>query len=258
MGFRRKVLWALEEKGVKFVMKLLRFEVDQKQYQGVLKDNKIYVDQEEYSLEEVKFLPPCLPSKAVCVGLNYHDHAKEMNIPLPNQPVIFIKPSTSIIAHKDTIVYPSLTRQVDYECELAVVIKKTAKNISKEEAKDYILGYTCANDVTARDLQKPGEQWTTCKSFDTFLPIGPVIETDINPHIQEINTYVNGEIKQHSNTKNLIFDIYYLVSYISQIMTLLPGDIILTGTPGGIGPLLPGDEVKVEIEGIGILVNYVK
>ena len=247
-----------KERGVNIVMKLIRFEVDHKEYQGILENNKIYVDADEYALEEVKILPPCTPSKAVCVGLNYHDHATEMNIPLPKQPVIFLKPSTSIIAHKDAIVYPQLSYQVDYECELAVVIKKTAKNINKDEAKEYILGYTCANDVTARDLQKPGEQWTTCKSFDTFLPIGPVIETDMDPHIQDIKTYVNGAIKQYSNTKNLIFDIYYLVSYISQIMTLLPGDIILTGTPGGIGPLYSGDEVKIEVEGIGTLINYVK
>ncbi len=239
-------------------MKRLRFEVDSRQYEGILKDNKIYVDQDVYSLENVKVLPPCMPSKAVCVGLNYHDHAREMNLPLPKQPVIFIKPSTCVIGHKDAIIYPQLSNQVDYECELAVVIKKIAKNITKDEAKDYILGYTCANDVTARDLQKPGEQWTTCKSFDTFLPLGPVIETDIDPDKLDIKTYVNGQVKQKSNTKHLIFNIDYLVSYISQIMTLLPGDIILTGTPGGIGPLHRGDEVRVEIEGIGTLINYVK
>ena len=239
-------------------MKIIRFEANGNTHQGILKDKVIETDSQIFYLDDVKILPPCTPSKVVCVGLNYSDHAKEMDISLPKQPVIFLKPPSSVIAHKEYIVYPKMSQRVDYECELAVIIKKRAKNISKEEAPFYILGYTCANDVTARDLQKPDEQWTVSKSFDTFLPLGPAIETDLDPHDLEIKTYLNRELKQQSNTKNLIFDVYYLVSYVSQVMTLLEGDVILTGTPAGIGPVAQGDEVCIEIEQIGKLTNYVK
>ncbi|WP_070001194.1 fumarylacetoacetate hydrolase family protein [Cellulosilyticum sp. I15G10I2] len=239
-------------------MKLIRFETNGKHYTGILDHDQIRVDEQVFHLNDVKILPPCVPSKAVCVGLNYSDHAREMKLTLPKEPVVFLKPPTTVIAHNESIIYPKMSNRVDYECELAVIIKKAAKNISQEEARDYILGYTCANDVTARDLQKPDGQWSICKSFDTFLPLGPVIETDLDPQHLEIKTYVNGVLKQHSHTKNLIFDVYYLVSYISQVMTLLPGDVILTGTPSGIGPVVKGDEVVIEIENIGILTNTIQ
>lgn len=238
-------------------MKLIRFKAKGKVYMGSLQADKLLVDSTVFDLNEVKILPPCSPSKVICVGLNYSDHAKEINIEVPTQPVLFLKPSTSIIADKEKIIYPKMSQRIDYEGELAVIIKDTAKDITIDEAANYILGYTCSNDITARDLQKPNEQWTICKSFDTFLPLGPTIATDIEPHDLEIKTYVNGMLKQHSNTKYLIFNIYYLISYISRIMTLLPGDVVLTGTPVGIGPMLPGDEVVVEIQNIGRLTNYV-
>ncbi len=206
---------------------------------------------------EVKLLSPCLPSKIVALGLNYRDHAEEVKMDLPEEPILFIKPSTSVIGPGDAIIYPKMSRRVDYEAELAVVIKKVAKAVSLERAGEYILGYTCFNDVTARDLQPKNGQWTKSKSFDTFAPIGPWIVTDLDPHHLEISTYLNGERRQHSNTRYLLFGPLQLVSYISNIMTLLPGDVIATGTPSGIGPMLIGDRVDVTIEGIGTLTNYV-
>ena len=206
---------------------------------------------------EVKLLSPCLPSKIVALGLNYRDHAEEVRMPIPKEPLLFIKPSTSVIGPGEAIIYPKISKRVDYEAELAVVIGKEAKKVSEEKASDYILGYTCLNDVTARDLQPKEGQWTTAKGFDTFCPIGPWIVTDISPHQLEIASFLNGERRQHSNTKNLIFDPPQLVSFISRVMTLLPGDVIATGTPSGIGPMTIGDEIDVVIEGIGTLRNQV-
>jgi len=206
---------------------------------------------------EVKLLAPCLPSKIVALGLNYRDHAEEMKVTLPQEPLLFIKPSTSVIGPGDTIIYPKMSKRVDYEAELAVVIGKAAKKVSEERAADYILGYTCLNDVTARDLQPQNGQWTTAKGFDTFAPIGPWIVTDIDPHHLDVSSYLNGERRQHSNTKNLIFGPRQLVSFISRVMTLLPGDVIATGTPSGIGPMAIGDKIDVVIEGIGTLSNDV-
>ncbi len=208
-------------------------------------------------LEEVKLLPPCLPSKVVALGLNYRDHAEEVKLPIPERPLLFLKPSTSIIGPGEPIVYPKMSRRVDYEAELAVVIGKVARSVPEEKAVDYILGYTCFNDVTARDLQPKDGQWTLSKSFDTFAPIGPWIVTEIDPSNLDISTYLNGERRQHSNTKNLIFRPDQLVSFISQVMTLLPGDVIATGTPSGIGPMAVGDRVDIVIEGIGTLTNTV-
>ena len=250
-------------------MKFICFEKDNKISYGSVEGNDIkvingnifaeyVVTNEKISLNEVKILPPCIPGKAVCVGLNYRDHVIEIGLELPITPTLFIKPSTAVIGHMDHIEYPQLSKRVDYECELVIVIKKDAKNVDASEAKDYILGYTCGNDVTARDLQPKDGQWTVAKAFDTFLPLGPWIVTDIDPTNLEIKTYLNGEIKQKSNTKNLIFDPFTLVSYISKIMTLKPGDIIMTGTPSGISPMKVGDKVEVEIENIGTLINYVK
>ncbi|MGQ9638065.1 MAG: fumarylacetoacetate hydrolase family protein [Thermodesulfobacteriota bacterium] len=211
----------------------------------------------ERSLKEVKLLSPCLPSKIVALGLNYRDHAEEVKLDLPERPLLFMKPSTSVIGPGEGILYPNMSKRVDYEGELAIVIRKRAKAVSVEKAREYILGYTCFNDVTARDLQPKGGQWTLSKSFDTFAPLGPWIATDIDPSNLEISTYLNGERRQHSNTKNLIFEPLYLVSFISHVMTLLPGDVIATGTPSGIGPMSIGDRVEVVIQGIGRLINPV-
>ncbi|MBP1697171.1 MAG: 2-keto-4-pentenoate hydratase/2-oxohepta-3-ene-1,7-dioic acid hydratase, partial [Deltaproteobacteria bacterium] len=169
---------------------------------------------------EAKLLSPCLPSKIVALGLNYRDHAEEVKLPIPDKPLLFIKPSTSVIGPGEAILYPKMSKRVDYEAELAVVIGKVAKNVSEEQAADYILGYTCLNDVTARDLQPKDGQWTLSKSFDTFSPIGPWIVTDMDPYQLEISSYLNGERRQHSNTKNLIFGPRQLVSFISWAMTL--------------------------------------
>jgi 2-keto-4-pentenoate hydratase/2-oxohepta-3-ene-1,7-dioic acid hydratase in catechol pathway len=209
------------------------------------------------TIGELKLLSPCLPSKIIALGLNYRDHAEEVKMVLPKEPLLFIKPSTSVIGPGEAIVYPKMSRRVDFEAELAVVIGKVAKAVPEEKAADYILGYTCLNDVTARDLQPKDGQWTTAKGFDTFAPIGPWIVTDIDPHHLEISSFLNGERRQHSNTENLIFGPYRLVSFISHVMTLLPGDVIATGTPSGIGPMAIGDTVGVVVEGIGTLSNKV-
>ncbi len=209
------------------------------------------------SIEKIKYLPPVFPSKIIAIGLNYRDHTEELKMEIPEEPKLFMKPSTSVIGHGDYIVYPDSSNRVDYEAELAAVVKKKAYKISPEKARDYILGYTCLNDVTARDLQKKDGQWTRAKSFDTFCPIGPVIETDIDPDNVNVISRLNGETKQASSTRNFIFPMYELFSFISNIMTLLPGDIITTGTPSGIGPMKPGDEIEIEVEGIGVLKNKV-
>jgi len=215
------------------------------------------IEEKHQPLKEVKVLPPVHPSKVIAIGINYRDHAEEFGHDIPSEPVLFMKPSTSIIGHEDEIVYPASSRRVDYEAEIAAVVKQKAFRVSPEEARRYILGYTCLNDVTARDLQRKDGQWTRGKSFDTFCPIGPVIETELNPDNVNIRSRLNGELRQSSNTKNFIFDIFHLVSFISHIMTLLPGDIITTGTPSGVGEMNPGDTVEVEVEGIGILRNRV-
>ena len=212
-----------------------------------------------HKLDSVKLLAPCEPSKIIAIGLNYKAHAAEFNKPLPEEPMIFMKPPTAVIGNGEEIIYPHhMSRRVDYEGELGVVIGKKAHMVKKEEAKDYILGYTCVNDVTARDLQGKDVQYIRAKGFDTFAPIGPWIETDLNPLNVRIETYLNGEKKQDASTHDMIFDIYHLLSFVSHVMTLLPGDVIATGTPSGIGKMKPGDEVEIRIEGIGSLVNNVK
>ncbi|MDP2218293.1 MAG: fumarylacetoacetate hydrolase family protein [Methanolobus sp.] len=216
-------------------------------------------DGKTYEMEELEVLPPSNPSKIVCVGLNYHDHATEVGMKVPDEPVLFIKPPSAVIGHGDKIMYPRCSHRVDYEAELAVIIGKRCKNIEYERACDVIAGFTCFNDVTARDLQSRDVQWTRAKSFDTFAPVGPFIipTSDFDPDNAFIKARVNGEVKQDSNTSNLIFDVPYLIEFISGIMTLEVGDIIATGTPPGIGELNPGDTVEVEIEGIGTLRNEV-
>jgi len=251
-------------------MKYIRYEVkDKVEKYGVLEGDVIreiewdlfgdYMPTDiTQSIDEVKILPPCTPTKIVCVGLNYKDHAEEMNKDLPEDPRLFIKPNTAIIGHGDTVVYPDhMSSRVDYEGELAVVMGKRAKGINVDQALDYVFGYTCLNDVTARDLTAKDLQYTRGKGFDTFAPFGPVIETELDPSNLHIATYLNGEIKQSSNTSMLIFKVPQLISFISNVMTLLPGDIISTGTPSGIGPMAKGDKVEVHIEGIGILSNYI-
>jgi 2-keto-4-pentenoate hydratase/2-oxohepta-3-ene-1,7-dioic acid hydratase in catechol pathway len=191
------------------------------------------------------------------VGLNYKAHAAELKMSLPEEPLIFLKPSTAVIGPEGHIIYPPSSRWVDYEAELGVVIGKTACRISKGDARHYVLGYTCFDDVTARDQQPPDGQWTRSKSYDSFAPLGPWIETELDPDNVSVCSYLNGQLKQNSNTNDLIFPVMELVSFISHIMTLLPGDIIATGTPGGVGPMLPGDTIEIKIGGIGILKNYV-
>lgn len=208
-------------------------------------------------IEDVRLLAPVIPSKIVAIGLNYIDHAKEFNAAPPREPLIFLKPASAVIGHGGLIYYPTQSARVDYEAELAVVIKKRARNVSCIDAAEHIFGYTCLNDVTARDLQKTDGQWTRSKSFDTFCPIGPYVVTDIDVSSLKIESFLNGCVKQSSNTSKMIFDCERLVEFVSGIMTLEAGDVIATGTPGGIGPMKAGDEVEVRIENIGSLVNKV-
>jgi 2-keto-4-pentenoate hydratase/2-oxohepta-3-ene-1,7-dioic acid hydratase in catechol pathway len=243
-------------------MKLVRFFHNDIIQSGVLDGDQITVDmpgssQEIISLHEVKLTCPVVPSKIVCVGLNYTDHAIELGMDIPDEPIIFLKPPTCLIGPGEDIVYPSSSQRVDYEAELGIVIGKTAKNVSKNEAGNYILGYTCVNDVTARDLQRKDGQWTRAKSFDTFAPIGPWVETDLDPNDVNIKLYLNDVVKQESRTSGFIFRVSELISFISNIMTLLPGDVITTGTPSGVGAMQRGDMVTVEIEGVGKLQNQV-
>jgi len=212
----------------------------------------------EVPFSGLKLLPPVSPTKIVALGLNYKDHAEETGYPIPKEPLIFLKPPSAVIGSGDTIVVPKGIGRVDYEAELAIVIGRRCKNVDELEARNYILGYTCFNDVTARHLQQKDGQWTRSKSFDTFAPIGPWVATDLDPLDLSIKLYLNGEVRQNSRTSKMIFNVYQIVSFVSRIMTLEPGDIIATGTPSGIGPIKDGDEVIVEIEGIGSLKNYVK
>jgi 2-keto-4-pentenoate hydratase/2-oxohepta-3-ene-1,7-dioic acid hydratase in catechol pathway len=249
-------------------MKIIRYQDGSVIKWGVVEENNVremegdpfghfHLSSKTKKIEGVRLLSPCLPSKIVALGLNYRDHAQEVKMELPKEPLLFLKPSTSVIGPGEAIVYPKMSKQVDYEAELAVVIRKVAKAVPEERAAEYILGYTCFNDVTARDLQSKDKQWTRAKGFDSFAPIGPWIVTDIDPHHLEVSSYLNGERRQHSNTKNLIFGPHRLVSFISYVMTLLPGDVIATGTPSGIGPMAIGDKIDVVIQGIGTLSNTV-
>ncbi len=250
-------------------MKFIRFQFKDKIKHGIIEDGGVVeipprdylstfcVGLGRYSLDEIEVLPPVNPSKIICVGLNYRDHADELNMEIPEEPIIFLKPPSSVIGDGDSIIYPPVSKKVDYEVELAVVISKDAKNVESKNAGDFIGGYTILNDVTARDLQRRDGQWTRAKSFDTFCPLGPCIETDVNPHRLDISLKLNRKVRQSSNTGNMIFDVYELVEFISNIMTLKKGDVIATGTPPGVGPMLPGDEVEASIEGIGMLRNLV-
>ena len=250
-------------------MRIVRFSKDGLTSYGILDGYKILVlsgqpygeiirTGEEVSLAEVKLLAPCEPTKIIALGLNYRDHAQEFGREVPDEPLIFLKPSTAVIGPEAAIVYPRMSRRVDFEAELAVVIGRLAKNVREDEAPDYILGYTAINDVTARDLQKKDGLFTRAKGFDTFAPLGPWIETEIaDPDHLTVEAFLNGERRQHSNTSHQVFGVFALVSFISRIMSLLPGDVIATGTPSGVGPMRPGDVVEVRLEGIGTLRNRV-
>ena len=244
-------------------MKIVRFVYKDRIYDGILEGGYVTADMSlpakgKVAVRDVRLLPPVNPSKIILVGLNYADHAEELGMERPLNPIIFLKPTTALIGPEDAIIYPEASCRVDYEAELAVVIKSIARKVKRSDAAEHILGYTCLNDVTARDIQKSDGQWTRAKSFDTFSPIGPWVETDLDPSDLKITASLNGEMKQSSRTSKFIFDIPYLIEFISGVMTLLPGDVISTGTTAGIGPMLPGDEITIDIEGIGKLTNHVR
>jgi len=243
-------------------MMIGRFKYDNETFYGEVKGSRVIVDRGLYDdtflLIDLQLLPPVQPSKLICVGLNYKDHARELGMEIPDEPIFFLKPPSAIIGSHGKIVYPVMSKHVDYEGELAVIIGKRCKNISRDDTGSVIMGYTCFNDVTARDIQKKDVQWTRSKSFDTFAPLGPYIADPMHDVSNlAIRTRVNGELRQDSSTSNLIFNIPYLIEFISSIMTLERGDIISTGTPAGVGELAAGDEVEVEIENVGLLKNTV-
>ncbi|MFO7772497.1 MAG: fumarylacetoacetate hydrolase family protein [Dehalococcoidia bacterium] len=256
-------------------MRIVRFASHGKTKYGIAEDNiirslrgspftrfkgpgsPVVFDGDSYELDEVKLLAPCLPSKIVGLGLNYRSHAEETNLAIPTMPLIFLKPSTAVVGPGDEIVLPHGSRRVDYEGELGVVIGRKARDVPQDKARDYVLGYTCVNDVSERYAQSEDGQWTRAKGFDTFAPIGPWIETEVAPDNLKIETYLNGELRQSAYTNDLIFGVDDLVSFISSVMTLLPGDVITTGTPSGIGRMNPGDTVEVRIDKIGTLRNFV-
>jgi 2-keto-4-pentenoate hydratase/2-oxohepta-3-ene-1,7-dioic acid hydratase in catechol pathway len=249
-------------------VKIVRFNSGEEAGCGILEGDTVKVIKDdfykeivlsgvEYDLDQVKLLAPVEPEKIIAVGLNYMSHAKEMDMEIPSDPLFFLKPVSSILNPFEKIVRPWQSGQVEYEAELAVVIKKQGKNIPEDQVPDYVMGYTCLNDVTARDLQFKESQWARSKGFDTFCPIGPWIETEYNYRGKQIRAILSGVVKQDANTDDFINSVESLVSYISTIMTLKPGDIIATGTAGGIGPMVNGDTIKIEIEGIGTLENPV-
>ncbi len=251
-------------------MKYLRFLYNGDEKSGILNDETITeiqgnifesttTTQNKYKLADVKILPPCKPGKVVAVGLNYVKHIKEFSgRDIPKNPIIFVKLPHTIIGYGDTIIMPKESQRVDYEAEFAVVIGKHCKNVEPDEAGGYIFGATCLNDVTARDIQHSDGQWTRGKNYETFCPIGPYIVTDLGYSKLDVKSTLNGEVKQHGDTSMHIWNVYELVSFISKVIPLEPGDIVTTGTPEGVGPMKDGDVIEVEVEGIGKLVNYVK
>jgi 2-keto-4-pentenoate hydratase/2-oxohepta-3-ene-1,7-dioic acid hydratase in catechol pathway len=216
------------------------------------------VTDQRVRLADCKLLAPVLPSKIVAVGRNYAEHAAELGNEVPAEPLLFLKPSTAVIGPGDVIRKPPEVQRLDHEAELAVVVRGLVRNADLDTAAESILGYTCGNDVSARDYQKSDGQWTRAKGFDTFCPLGPWIETDLDVDAVRVEARVNGEVRQSGSTKQMVFRPAFLVSYVSKIMTLLPGDVIMTGTPAGVGPMEPGDTVEIEVEGIGILQNRVE
>jgi len=212
----------------------------------------------EIPLKEAQLLAPSVPSKVVCVGRNYVEHARELGNEVPRIPLLFLKPPSSVIAAGETILLPPQSAQVEHEGELVAVIGKRGRNITAETAREYILGYTIGNDVTARDLQKTDGQWTRAKGFDTFCPFGPWIDTDFDPSDALVTCRVNGQMRQLGSTRDMVFSVGVLIAYISSVMTLEPGDLVFTGTPSGVGPLKAGDKVEVEVDGLGLLSNPVQ
>jgi 2-keto-4-pentenoate hydratase/2-oxohepta-3-ene-1,7-dioic acid hydratase in catechol pathway len=208
-------------------------------------------------LDQVRLLAPVIPSKVVAVGRNYAEHAREMGGEPPAEPVLFLKPSTAVCGPGDPVAVPAAAGRVDYEGELAVVVGRLARDVPAERAYDVILGYTCANDVTARDQQRADGQWTRAKGYDSFCPLGPWIETELDPADLDLETALDGEVRQKARTSQLLHGVPALVEFVSRVMTLLPGDVILTGTPAGVGPMAPGQTVSVTVEGIGTLRNPV-
>ncbi|MCZ4289930.1 fumarylacetoacetate hydrolase family protein [Hoeflea alexandrii] len=249
-------------------MKIIRFIHEGKTSYGILEGDNIAVlsgqpfdsinkSGQVLSHESVSMLAPVAPSKLVCVGLNYTLHAKESGVPVPAEPMLFMCAPSAIIADGEEIVLDSQTQRVDFEAEIGIVVGKTARNVAASDAAKHILGYTCANDVSNRDLQRADGQFTRAKSFDTYKPVGPCIETDLDADNVDIKLWQNGELRQSSNTSDMIFPITKIFEFVSSIMTLLPGDLIITGTPSGVGPMKSGDEIVVEIENIGRLHNTV-
>jgi len=249
-------------------VKIIRFEHEGEIRYGIWEGETVYAarrsDAGDYlkgkaitPASQVRLLAPCEPTKIIAVGLNYRAHAEEAGMTIPSEPLIFLKPPSAVIGPGDPIVWPPASQRVDYECELCVVIGRRASRLTAAEARDYILGYTCGNDVTARDLQAKDPQWTRAKGFDTFCPLGPHIETDLEPNNVIVRTRMDGVIRQESSTSDMIWPVEELMVYISHIMTLEPGDVIMTGTPAGIGPVRIGGIVEVEVEGIGTLHNPV-
>ncbi len=242
-------------------MKLIRYEFLGNVRQGKLVDNQVYpVDlgpSFPLPVSEVNLLMPIEPTKIIAVGLNYAQHARELGIanPRPSEPVIFIKPNTTLLKNEGTILLPKQSVHVEFEGELGVVISKKCKNVKRENAKEFILGYIVANDVTARDLQPKQGQWTACKAFDTFLPVGSCIETDLDLSTATITTRVNNVVRQHEPLRSMLFSVEELIEYISAIMTLMPGDVIITGTPPGVGKINPGDIIEVSISGLGTVIS---
>lgn len=249
-------------------MKVLRFQHEGAPHYGLLEGEKVrrisgdphgsFQLENLMDLKSVELLAPCLPTKIICIGLNYKDHIHEMKLKAPEEPLLFLKAPSALNGPEAPIILPKMSQQVEYEGELAVVMGKKTFHVSEKTATEYIFGYTCFNDVTARDLQRKDGQFCRSKSFDTFACVGPWIETEINPSHLKIETRLNGKVKQHSNSSQLLFSIPHLVSFISHVMTLYPGDIISTGTPSGVGPLQKGDRVEVEIDGIGTLSNFIQ
>jgi len=251
-------------------MRIVRYETQGKKPKyGWLLDDKVgeiggnifgrYQRKEvETPLADVKLLAPSEPTKILCVGRNYVEHAKELGNEVPKIPLIFMKPPSSVISNGETIILPPQSAQVEHEAELVVVIGKRGRHITTENAKKHILGYTVGNDVTARDLQKSDSQWTRAKGFDTFCPFGPWIDTEFDPADSVVTCRVNGQMRQMASTRDMVFNVGVLISYISSVITLEPGDLIFTGTPSGVGQLKDGDEVSVEIEGLGEIKNKVK
>lgn len=250
-------------------MRLIRFRSGDRIAHGALDDGIVRVlhgtffedplpTGEEVPLDDVRLLAPVLPSKVVAVARNYAAHAAEFGGEVPEEPMVFLKPSTAVIGPGDRIPLPPISRRVDYEGELVVVMGRLARNVPVEEAGKYVLGYTCGNDVTLRDLQKRDGQWTRAKGFDGSCPLGPWIETLLDPGDVRIETRVNGETRQFATTADMVFGVATLIEHVTTFMTLLPGDVLMTGTPEGVGPLGPGDRVEVEIEGLGVLGNTVE